>query len=77
VIKSLDANRVINLHSDISPLVPALDGKENFEVSERRLGEPRGATGYGDRPPTFQWQSPLSLVDALGMSAARNGASGP
>jgi hypothetical protein len=45
-------------------------------VSERRLGEPRGATGYGDRPLTFQWQSPLGLVGALGVPAARNGASG-
>jgi hypothetical protein len=29
---------------------------------------------YRDRPLTFQWQSPLGLVDALSLPAARNGA---
>jgi hypothetical protein len=53
-----------------------LDGKENFEVSERIrwLGNPGADAGYRDRPLTFQWQSPLGFVQALGLPAARNGA---
>lgn len=30
--------------------------------------------GYRDRPLTFQWQTPLGFIEALGLPAARNGA---
>jgi hypothetical protein len=42
VIKSLDANGVINLHSDISPFVPALDGRRISKCRNEDL-ESRGA----------------------------------
>jgi hypothetical protein len=43
--------------------------KALFPALANRLG-----AGYRDRPLTFQWQSPLCFVEALGLPAARNGA---
>ena len=67
---------VVNTHSDISLFVPALDGKGNFKVSEPTgwPGNSEGCAGYRDQPLSFRWRSPSVLVEALGLSAARNAA---
>ena len=33
------------------------------------FGQPGDGSGYRDRPLSFQWQSPLGFVEAIGLSA--------
>lgn len=74
MIKSLHANslyqspfRHFSIHSGIGR-------KGELRSVGTKAWKTGGDAGYRDRPLTFQWQSPLGLVRALGLSATRNGA---